>query len=83
MKTSLPRHGTVKPLYDSYFCEYIIRKKDLNDSDDKFLAFLQLIKRVYPVQIQVPSSTTSVPSSVLSNKTNLNFSSSSLDDFQI
>lgn len=50
VKKSLPKSGTQKHLYESYFCEYSVRKKYLNESEDKFLAFLQLVKRVYPAR---------------------------------
>ena len=55
----------------SYFSEYCIRKKYLNNSDDTFLKFLELITRVYnpspttidwmkkkPEKIQIPSDNT-------------------------
>ena len=47
VKTSLPKHGTVKSLYDTYFVEYIFRRRYLNDAEDPFLAFLDNIKKVY------------------------------------
>ena len=47
VKQSLPRYGTVKGLYDSYFVEYMVRRKYLKKSKDKFLSFLELVKRVY------------------------------------
>lgn len=47
VKTSLPKHGTVKSLYDTYFVEYIFRKRYLNDAEDQFLAFLDNVKKVY------------------------------------
>ena len=50
VKTSLPKHGTVKSLYDTYFVEYIFRKRYLSDAEDKFLAFLESIKKVYSPQ---------------------------------
>ena len=50
VKTSLPEHGTVKSLDDTYFVEYIFRKRYLNDAEDKFLAFLENIKKVYSQQ---------------------------------
>ena len=40
VKTSLPKYGTVKSLYDTYFVEYIFLKKHLNNSVDPFLTFL-------------------------------------------
>ena len=51
VKTSLPKHGTVKSLYDTYFVEYIFRKRYLNDAEDHFLAFLDNVKKsVLPFQ---------------------------------
>ena len=50
VKTSLPKHWTVKSLYDTYYVEYIFRKRFLNDAEDKFLAFLENIKKVYSPQ---------------------------------
>ena len=47
MKTSLPKSGTQKQLYQGYFWEYVVRKKYLQNSSDKFLQFLSLINRVY------------------------------------
>lgn len=48
VKKSFPKYGAQKQFYDSYLVEYIIRKKYLNDAEDKFLEFLNLIKKVYP-----------------------------------
>ena len=48
VKKSLPKYGRQKQLYDSYLVEYCIRKKYLNNAEDKFLTFLELKKRVYP-----------------------------------
>lgn len=45
LKKSLPVSGTVNGLYNSYFCQYCIRKKYLNDSDDQLVTLLQLISR--------------------------------------
>ena len=47
LKKSLPKNGTQKTLYDSYFSQYCIRKLYLNDSADLFLSFLNLISEVY------------------------------------
>ncbi|XP_071093641.1 uncharacterized protein [Haliotis cracherodii] len=44
---AIPSSGTQKSLYDSYFVEYIFRKKYLSGAPDKFLAFLDAVKRVY------------------------------------
>ncbi|XP_067652209.1 uncharacterized protein [Haliotis asinina] len=45
--TGLPASGTTKALYDSYFVEYIFRKKYLSGAEDKYLAFLEAVKKVY------------------------------------
>ena len=34
-------------MYDSYFMEYVIRKKYINEADDKFMTFLNLVKTIY------------------------------------
>ena len=47
VKKSLPKHGTTKSLYDTYFAQYCVRKQFLIDKEDPFLEFLQLIKKVY------------------------------------
>ena len=47
LKTSLPRHGTTKHLYDSYFAQYCIRKQFLLCKEDPFLEFLNLVKIIY------------------------------------
>ena len=50
VKTDLPNNGTVKSLYDTYFVEYIFRKRYLNDAEDTFLSFLDNIKKYYSTQ---------------------------------
>ena len=40
LPTLLPKHGTVKRLYDTYCVEYIFRKRHLNSAEDQFLTFL-------------------------------------------
>jgi transposase-like protein len=80
LKQSLPKSGTRKELYESYFHEYCVRKKYLRNANDDFLKFLDLIKRVYnPNHINAAENNKenetpleSVPESV-----NLNVSSSS------
>ena len=47
LKKSLPKNGTQKTLYDSYFTQYSIRKLYSNDSADPFLSCLNLISEVY------------------------------------
>ena len=46
-RRSLPRSGTVKRMYNSYFAEFLFRRKYLQDSDDRFIAFLNEAKNVY------------------------------------
>ena len=86
LKKSLPKNGTQKTLYDSYFSQYCIRKFYLNDSADQFLSFLNLISEVYHPNkadsINVPvAQPVLIPRYPLRDLTqNLN---NSLDDFQI
>ena len=47
VKWSLPRSGTVKGMYNSYFAEFLFRRKYLQDSDNRFIAFLNEAKNVY------------------------------------
>ena len=47
LKRSLPRFGTNKELYESYFAEYCVRRKFLDTAQDKFLESLRLIGSVY------------------------------------
>ncbi|CAC5376494.1 unnamed protein product [Mytilus coruscus] len=92
LKKSLPKYGTVKSLYDTYFSQYCVRKKYITGSEDLFIAFITLIKQVYnPVKqkqtlitteiitISEPQPATKKPR-VLHEITNT--LSSSLDDFQ-
>jgi len=48
LKRSLPRYGARTGMYNAYFEEYIVRKLHLRDSDDPFLAFLEIISSIYP-----------------------------------
>ena len=57
LKKSLPRNGTQKTLYDSYFSQNCIRKLYLNDSADPFTSFLDLISQVYPQRKRISHST--------------------------
>ena len=43
LKKSLPRYCTSKDLYNSYFAEYCMCRKFLNNSRDKFIEFLKLV----------------------------------------
>ena len=45
----LPRSGTVKSLYSTYFSMYCVRKRYLTGVECPFKAFLELIKRAYPL----------------------------------
>jgi len=47
LKKSLPKFGTAKEMYHSYFAEYCIRHKYINVANDKFLEILHLISLVY------------------------------------
>ena len=47
VKKSLPRYGTTKVLYYSYFAEYCIRRKFVDNAQDKFLETLRLVSLVY------------------------------------
>ena len=57
VKKSLPKTGTQKQHYDSYLIEYCIRKKYLKGVEDKFPAFLNLIKRIYTCKKRQPLAT--------------------------
>ena len=52
VKQSLGKSGTRKCLYDSYFGEYIIRKKYMDGCPDKFLKFLEIVTKVYRPDIE-------------------------------
>ena len=54
VKKSLPKFGTRKDMYDTYFAEYCIRKQYLKPSSDRFLKFLELITEVHPVKERKP-----------------------------
>ena len=43
LKKSLPKFGTAKEMYHSYFAEYCIRHKYINVDNDKFLEILYLM----------------------------------------
>jgi transposase-like protein len=69
LKLSIPKTGTQKSMYDGYFFEFVVRRKYLRNSTDKFLKFLELIVQVYTPRIRKPllpvldvSNTSSVPS---------------------
>ena len=47
VKRSLPRGGTVKGMYESYFAEFMFRRQYLDDSDDRFISFLKQAAMVY------------------------------------
>jgi len=60
LKKSLPRFGTRKVLYDSYFAEYCVHRKYLEEVPDKFIEFMRLIGNVYhpPTQEETPTTVT-------------------------
>lgn len=92
LKKSLPKHGTTKVLYDSYFAQYCVRKKYLTGLDP-FLQFLELIGKIYnvnevkdtlvcdKVKEKTPKEKPQIPAKrrILQDLSNLN---DSLDDFQ-
>ncbi|XP_076106327.1 uncharacterized protein LOC143074994 [Mytilus galloprovincialis] len=92
LKKSLPKYGTVKSLYDTYFSQYCVRKKYIIGSDNPFLAFINLIKKVYNPEkqkqalITTETITVSVPQPASKNPRVLNeitnTLNSSMDDFQ-
>ena len=47
IKRFLPRGGTNHQMYESYFVEYLFRRKYLHDSNDMYIAFLDKVKSVY------------------------------------
>jgi len=71
MKKSLPRFGTRKDSYNSYFAEYCIHRKFVNGASDKFLQVLELIGRVYkppepePSSVQAPQPAAQQPDELL------------------
>ena len=38
----LPKYGTVKSLYDTYFSQYCVRKKYIHGYEDHFLEFFEI-----------------------------------------
>ena len=62
VKRSLPRSGSTKGLYDSYFAEFIFRRHYLEGKNDIFLAFLDEVKRIYMPR---KTTTTVLPREVL------------------
>jgi len=61
LKKSLPRFGTTKELYNSYFAEYCIRCRFLQSAADKFLEFLRLVSFVYhPPAVELLSTEPSI-----------------------
>ena len=47
VKQSLPKFGTTKEQYDSYFEEFMFRRKYFEGRPDHFLAFLEKVASVY------------------------------------
>ena len=99
LKKSLPKHGTTKGLYDTYFAQYCVRKQFLVDKEDPFLEFLDLIKTVYRPSFQptdeeiekyrkrkadkIPQITSSKVPRIPLSSLQINMSTSSADDFEI
>lgn len=96
LKRSLPKNGTLKSMYDSYFCQYCIRKKYINEASDPFLAFIELIVRIYNVNTKKTSLVTdTILPKISEEKTQLtakrqrvvlgeiDLNNNSLDDFEI
>ena len=52
VKSSLPRSGTTKDHYNSYFAEFLFRRLYLEHSDDRLMAFLRETKEVYEPSLQ-------------------------------
>ena len=52
VKRSLPRSGTVKHHYNSFFAEFMFRRQYFEDCHDRFLAFLEEAKKVYKPTLQ-------------------------------
>ena len=48
VKYSLPRSGTRKCFYSSYFMEFLFRRWYFTDGNDWFMAFMDKVKSVYP-----------------------------------
>ena len=46
-RSVLPKNGTSKQLYSSYFSMYCVKRRYLTDVPCEFKAFLDLVKRVY------------------------------------
>ena len=99
LKKSLPKHGTTKGLYDTYFAQYCVRKQFLVDKEDPFLEFLDLIKTVYRPSFQpteeeiekyrkrkadkIAQITSSKVPRIPLSSLQMNMSTSSADDFEI
>ena len=47
VKQSLPNFGTTKEQYESYFEEFMFRRKYFEGRPDHFLAFLEKVASVY------------------------------------
>ncbi len=52
VKGYLPRCETHIQLLASYFAEYMFRKQYLDTAEDKFLAFMNVVKRVYKPKVR-------------------------------
>lgn len=98
LKKSLPKHGTTKNLYDTYFAQYCVRKQFLVDQEDPFLEFLKLVHKVYlpvfePTEEEIESYRKRKAEKIVSEQPPkaarkplyniMNLSTSSADDFQM
>ena len=52
VKRLLPRSGTVKRHYNSFFAEFMFRRQYFEDCLDRLLAFLEEAKKVYKPTLQ-------------------------------
>ena len=52
VKKSLPRSGTTKDHYNSYFAEFIFHRQYLAHSEDRLMAFFKEINEVYRPSLQ-------------------------------
>lgn len=98
LKKSLPKHGTTKNLYDTYFAQYCVRKQFLIDKEDPLIEFLNLVRLVHhpkyePSKEEIETyrnkkaanpSTVGKPTVIRVPLSNIeNTSTSSADDFQM
>ena len=51
VRGNLPKSGTQKKYYESYFLQYIVRKKYFSDSGNRIQVFIHYIKCIYPLKL--------------------------------